>query len=132
MNDYIFEQQGKRSGYVGVFVQVNGEKIANQVSLMSEETSDIIDRYRKKAIDDFYEGEYAEYEASSHITIVPDGGFSYSQYTCNEAFALKDLIALAKDPSVRITVTTEEGEYRIGTDGTLCIYHSYVPDVTKP
>ncbi len=132
MNDYIYEQQGKRSGYVGVFVQVNGDKTANQVSLMSEETSDIIERYRKKAIDDFYEGEYAEYETSSHITIVPDGGFSYSQYTCNEAIALKDLIALAKDPSVRITVTTEEGEYRIGTDGTLRIYHSYVPDVTKP
>ena len=132
INDYIFEQQGTRGEYIGVFVQVNGDKIANRISVMSEETSDIIDRYRKMAIDDFYEGEFTEDKASSHITIVPDGGFSYSQYTCNEAIALKDLIALAKDPSVRITVSTEAGEYRIGTDGTLRIYQSYVPEVTKP
>ncbi len=117
LEDYLFEQTGERPEYYNIYIEI-GNKEADKFPQMSQTTSEILEKYREKAIEDFYEGEYGDKRGAS-LTFVTKDGLDYYHYTLNGAVSFEDIMALAQDEAVNARIDTFEQSYRIYPDGTL-------------
>ena len=92
---------------------------------MKETTADLIDTYRRNAIDDFYSDERKSLDSTGHLSIQNRKTRQSYSYTLHEYPSLSELQKLASDPAASIYVSTEYGEYRMLADGTLTVLDLY-------
>ena len=125
---FIKETNGSDPEYVQVLIEIGHETVVgddmNYFPEMSEETSAIVDEYRRKAIEYFYEEDYDLYACGS-MMINSRSGIRYYQYSLKEFPDLEALKKLAEDKAVRITISTVDREYRMKSDGTLMLTQIY-------
>lgn len=125
------EETGYDPVYVQTFIEVgsNENDLKSKVN-MSEETSDIIEKYRQDAIEYFYEKKFEDSDNGS-MYISDKENNKYYQYYLKNSPDLETIRKLAKDPAVSVTITTFEREYKMLSDGTLELIIDYSNDVTK-
>lgn len=107
---YVREQTGEELSYI----YVNTNEYYKGVS-MSARTSDMIDGYRQKAIDNFYRSE-PEYRGFMYFFESNDIIYDYD---LAEELSFEDLKKLAEDSAVTVTIETQENEYILMPDGML-------------
>jgi hypothetical protein len=125
---FIKETNGSDPEYVQVLIEIGHEMVIGDdmdyFPEMSEETSAIVDEYRRKAIEYFYEEDYDLYACGS-MMINSRSGIRYYQYSLKEFPDLEALKKLAEDKAVRITISTVDREYRMKSNGTLMLTQIY-------
>lgn len=120
---YLAEQTGKPTDYCNMMITV-GDQRYHMLS-MSQETSDLIEKFRSQAITDFYAPENEGMFGNMYISYKKDGGdYSYNYLLYKEP-TFAELKTLAKDKAVEIVMNTDFGEYRMKEDGTLEVISSW-------
>ncbi len=120
----LVEKETKsRPQWLNVSININNDEMVPR-KIMSETTADIIDVCRKKAIDDFYGHDYHN-NKGTNLVINAYGEYNYYNYQMDDAISFEDMLKLAADPCVRLMISTEKGEYRLSSDGTLTLVNTY-------
>ena len=125
--DYVKETSGIDPEYVQTYIEIGHDAGMNYIFTleMSEQTSEIIEEYRRKAIDYFYD-QKEEHIINGTMTIRNyDQSSQFYQYDLEEFPDLETLKKLAQDPAVKIFIATFDREYRMKSDGTLMISELY-------
>ena len=125
-NSDIFELIRKKGDmtdpdYIYVAVQIGDEK--HRMSLQ-DETVQMMEEYRKMAIESFYEpsAEY-NYDVSFHVDSKDGNNIDrYYSYFLDERLSVTELTELLKDPLVKVFVYTEQHQYMLEKNGELMEY----------
>ena len=121
--DYLHEQTGEDSDYIGIYIEI-GDKEMISLPDMSEKTSQIIEKYRRIGIEDFYDS--GDYEGKGmSMMIRKKDSEEYYHYNLNSAMDLEDLLTLAQDKACDVYLETFDYSYRISPDGSLKISADY-------
>ena len=116
---YVKENLEEDPEFIQVTVEVGFYDRKYRTVPMSEQTSDLIERYRKKAIAYYYEGGgYDDSRTTGSMYITDTDENRYYQYQMNEFPDLETLKLFAQDPIVKVVFSTEKGQYQLMADGT--------------
>ncbi len=127
--NYVREQTGTDTLSAFFYIEVGQSDM--KVLPMKDTTADLIEAYRSKAIDDYYskDPQSHEYRGTMNIRSAENGNYYY--YSLSGSPKLSDLKILAGDPAVRITVTTDYGDYRMFPDGTFQVLDLFEPKAVE-
>ena len=116
IRNYIHEKSNDpKFDYINIFVEV-GSPTHDMDAEMLESTADIIDKYRIDGIENFYD--YRNYD-NGNLMIMAENSYRSYSYRLQFTPTLDELLQLAKDAAVKITITTDEYEYELQKDGSL-------------
>ena len=108
IKDYILENTNEKSDYIDLSIDAFGKEAE-----ISNESAVIFEKYRKQAIDDYYEGNNVDgYVMNLYVN---QKGTNYSYY-CQRQLSLDDLKALAKDKNITITISCSDKTYQLNSD----------------
>ena len=120
---YVKENSDLDPEYVQVYVEIGSKDIRINMG-MKEETADIIEQLRVRAIDFFYE-KHDELSVNGNMFISDEKEEHFYQYQLKEVPDLETLQKLAEDPAVSVMISTMQREYRLRPDGSLQILEDY-------
>ena len=119
LKEYVREETGDTSQIIQIFIQIPADE--RNRTAMSETTAELIDKYRKMAIEDFYKV-YDEDSITTDITIVEKESGTYYNYRMIKMVEFADILSFAKDPCVQVVIATEKDSYRMDREGKLLSY----------
>ena len=123
---FVKETTGTDPEFVQVTVEVGYNDRKYRTIPMSEQTSDLIESYRQKAIAYYYEGGgQDDSRTTGSMYIMNTDQTRHYQYQMRECPDLETLKLFAQDPIVQAIFYTNRGEYRLMPDGTLSVIQIY-------
>ena len=125
LGDFVLEKTGERPEWISMYIEIGSRDGIQSKDPMSDESVEIIDKYRKLAIEDFYENNYRN-SKGSNILIYDRVRLNQYHYNLDDTISIADALKLAKDPSVMVHIDTDRGSYLLNSDGDLILQEAVV------
>ena len=119
ISELLQEASGRKPEYISVYVETKDKRKED----LRQESAEVFEKFRLNAIDQFYSSSEKNFMGS--LSIISADKTQYN-YNFDLQIELNDLLVLAEDPNIYVSIDCDYGVYQLLEDGSLRLVEDYL------